>query len=119
MMERATYLATVTSEVYERKFERFLVRREAHLITVGAGLSGMSQRQATLIDISIGGAGLQVSTIHGLPKHYYLKIFGLPNRIGCAEAFRDGNRVGVKFIAPIDEELVHRIIRADFMGGKV
>ena len=117
MMEKSTYLSRVKSDVYERQFERFQVSREAHLITIDDRLSGMSQRAATLVDISIGGAGLSVSLIHGLPKHYYLKIVGIPNRIGCAEAFREGNRVGVKFIAHLDEELVRSIIRTDFRSG--
>jgi hypothetical protein len=117
MMEKSTYLARVRSDVYDGQFERFQVRREVHLITIDSGLSGMSQRTATLNDISIGGAGLSVSLIHGLPKHYYLKIIGVPNRIGCAEAFRSGNRVGVKFIAHLDEELVRSIIRTDFRSG--
>jgi hypothetical protein len=117
MMERSTHLARVTSEIYERKYERFQCRRDVRILTIGNGLSGMSQRRATMIDISIGGAGLEVATITGLPEHYYLTIEGFPNRIGCAEAFRDRNRIGVKFIAPIDEELIHRIIRSNYFNN--
>lgn len=118
MMDKSTYLATVTSDIYERKYERFIVRRPASILTIGNGLTGIKERRATLVDISIAGAGLEVSVIYGLPEHYYLRIDGLPNRIGCAEVHRNGSRVGVKFIATIDESLIHRIIRADYFKGR-
>jgi hypothetical protein len=117
-MEKSTYLAYVPSEIHERKYEHFQVRKEAQLISVGAHLSGLQGRRATLLDISIGGAVLDVAFIHGLPDHYYLKIEGFPNRIGCAEAFRNSNRIGVKFIAPIDENFMHKIIRAEYFNGR-
>ena len=118
MMDKSTYLATVPSEIYERRHERFVVKRPASLLTISNGLGGISERRATLIDISIAGAGLDVSVIFGLPEHYYLRIDGLPNRIGCAEVHRSGNRVGVKFLATIDEALIHKIIRADYLKGR-
>ena len=117
-MEKSSYLAHVPSEMHERKYERFQVRKETQLISVGSSLSGLTGRRATLLDISIGGAGLEVAFINGLPDHYYLKIEGFPNRIGCAEVFRNGNRIGVKFIAPIDEYFLHKVIRADYFNGK-
>lgn len=116
-MENATHLATVTSEMYERKWERFYVQRPARVMSVSPGLSGITIRSCQVMDISRGGAGLELTTTIGLSSHYYLQIIGLADRIGCAEAYRNGNRVGVKFIAPITESMLHRIVRADFMLG--
>lgn len=116
-MENATHLASVKSEMYERKWERFYVRRPARVMAVSPGLSGITMRSCEVTDISQGGAGLELNTTMGLSKHYYLQIIGLADRIGCAEAYRNGNRVGVRFIAPIPEAMLHRIVRADFIIG--
>lgn len=114
-MEAATHLARVKSEMYERQWERFNVRRPARLMAVKPGLTGITLRSCQVLDISQGGAGIEVSTTIGLSQHYYLQIFGLADRIGCAEAYRNGSRVGVKFIMPITEALLRRIVRTDFV----
>ncbi|MDR7026924.1 hypothetical protein J2X08_002543 [Rhizobium rosettiformans] len=116
-MENATHLAGVRSEMYERKWERFYVRRPAKVMSVRPGLTGITIRSCEVVDISQGGAALELTTAIGLSSHYYLQIVGLADRIGCAEAYRNGNRVGVKFIAPISEHMLHRIVRADFLLG--
>ena len=116
-MLRATHLAKVKSEVYERQWERFYVQRPARIIAVQPCLSGMSMRSAEILDISQGGASFVVGTAIGLPLHYYLNILGLAYRIGCAEAYRNGNRIGVRFINIMDEAVLRRVVRADFMQG--
>jgi hypothetical protein len=97
-----------------RAAERFLVNRPARIIAVNPSLSGISSRSCELLDLSKLGAGLNIPTTVGLPDHYYLNVLGTANRIGCAEVYRKGNRVGVKFIKPIDDELLHSIVRGDF-----
>ena len=114
MADQSTYLSDMRSDLYERQYEHFKVKHEARIITIGRGLTGLYERRARLTDISIAGAGLEVGHFIGLPTHYYLRIDGIPNRIGCAEIYRQGSRVGVKFIAKIDESLIHRLIRADY-----
>jgi hypothetical protein len=116
-MSSGTHLSAVTSEMYERRWDRFQVKRPARVMAVRPGLSGTITRSATVLDISRGGAGLDIDTNLGIGTHYYLEILGLGTRIGCAEAFRNGRRAGVKFILPISEPLLQRIIRADFMMG--
>ncbi len=116
-MSAGTHLSAVTSEMYERRWDRFQVKRPARIMAVRPGLSGTMTRSATVLDISRGGAGLDIDTNIGLGTHYYLEILGFSTRIGCAEAFRNGRRAGVKFILPISENLLQRIIRADFMMG--
>ena len=64
-----------------------------------------------------GGASFTVSTTIGLPLHYYLSIVGVASRIGCAEIYRNDNRIGVQFIKEIDEELLHTIVRSDYFTG--
>ncbi len=113
-----THLATVPSEMYERKWERFYVRRPARLMAVSPGLTRVTLRNCEIIDISQGGAAIELTTALGLGLHYYLEVLGLSDRIGCAEAYRNGNRVGVRFIMPIRENQLHRIVRADFMMGE-
>ncbi len=114
----ATHLASVRSEMYERKWERFYVRRPARIMAVSPGLSGITMRSCEVVDISQGGAAMEITTTIGLSAHYYLQILGLADRIGCAEVYRNGNRVGVKFISIIPEALLHTIVRADFMMGE-
>ncbi|MCM2291964.1 PilZ domain-containing protein [Allorhizobium sp. BGMRC 0089] len=118
-MLQGTHLSTVTSEMYERRWERFYVRRPARIMAVRPGLSGVVMRSASVLDISRGGAGLEMDTVTGLGSHYYLEVLGIISRIGCAEVYRKGNRSGVKFIMPLSEQLLQRIIRHDFlMGGQ-
>jgi len=97
-----------------RKWERFLVNKPATLMAINPGLSGMTSRTCSVIDISKGGACIQVTTTIGLPDHYYLTFIGAPDRIGCAEVYRSGNRVGVKFIKTVADELLSGIVRNDF-----
>lgn len=114
MAEQSNYLSDTHSDFYEKKHQRYKVRHEARIITIGRGLSGLFERRARLTDISVAGAGLEVGHFIGLPSHYYLMIEGIPNRIGCAEIYRQGSNVGVKFLAQIDEGLVHKLVRADY-----
>ncbi|MBB4954426.1 hypothetical protein H4S14_002903 [Agrobacterium vitis] len=116
-MQSGHPLRAVASEMYERRWDRFQVKRPARIMAVRPGLSGTMSRSATVLDISRGGAGLDIDSNIGLGTHYYLEILGLATRIGCAEAFRNGRRAGVKFILPISEALLQRVIRADFMMG--
>ncbi|MFK0163702.1 PilZ domain-containing protein [Rhizobium sp. NPDC090279] len=116
-MLRATHLAKVKSEVYERSWERFYVQRPARLIAVRPCLTGISMRSAEIVDISRGGASFVVATTVGLPTHYYLNILGLAYRIACAETSRNGNRIHVRFINLIEPETLRRVVRADFMIG--
>lgn len=105
--------------LYERKWERFAVNRQGMLMTVGFDLAAPKMRSCKLIDISLGGASFTVSTTIGLPLHYYLSVVGVVSRIGCAEVYRNDNRIGVQFIKEIDEELLHTIVRSDYFTGAV
>lgn len=104
----------VQSGLEARKWERFVVNKPARLMAINPGLNGMTSRACSVIDISKGGACLQVTTSTGLPDHYYLTFVGAANRIGCAEVYRNGNRLGVKFIKTIEDELLSGIVRNDF-----
>ncbi|TCU19400.1 PilZ domain-containing protein [Rhizobium sullae] len=118
-MLRATHLATVRSEVYDVRWEQFNVRRPARIVAVRPCLTGISLRSAEILDISRGGATFVVSSTAGLPKHYYLNILGLAYRIGCAEVYRNNERIGVRFINVMDPEILRRVVRADFMAGNI
>lgn len=118
-MERATYLARVPSEMYERRFERFAVNRPGQIAYLENGLGGLRKLNVQVLDMSMGGAGIELPLTIKLPQHYYLSIFGFPNRFGCAEIHRNGTRIGVKFLGNIDEALLRSIIRADFRAGAV
>ncbi len=118
-MLRATHLATVKSEVYETRWEQFHVRRPARIVAVRPCLTGISIRSAEIVDISRGGASFIVSSTAGLPKHYYLNILGLAHRIGCAEVYRNNERINVRFINTLEPEVLRRVVRADFMAGNI
>ena len=114
MAEQA--LASLHSDAgsHGRNAERFIVSRASRLMAVNPLLAGMSIRGCHLVDISKIGATINMMTTIGLPDHYYLNIVGTADRIGCAEIYRNGSRVGVKFIKPIDDVLLHVIVRGDF-----
>jgi hypothetical protein len=114
-MLRATHLAKVKSEVYEKSYERFVVQRPARLIAVKPCLTGVTMRSAEIIDISMGGATFLVASSAGLPQHYYLNILGLAYRIGCAEVSRRADRIAVRFINLLTPETLRLVVRADFM----
>mgnify|MGYP001616486188 CR=1 FL=1 len=111
--------ARSSAGLYERKWERFNVNRQGMLMTVGFDLAAPKMRTCKLVDISMGGASFTVNTTIGLPLHYYLSIVGVTSRIGCAEVYRNDNRIGVQFIKEIDEELLHTIVRSDYFTGGV
>lgn len=118
-MLRATHLATVKSAIYDLRWEEFHVKRPARIVAVRPCLTGISMRSAEVIDISQGGATFIVSSASGLPKHYYLNILGLAYRIGCAEVYRHNERIGVRFINVMDQDVLRRVVRTDFMMGNV
>jgi hypothetical protein len=98
-----------------RRWERFSINKPGSLLAINPGLSGMTSRSCQVVDISRGGAGLQVNTTIGLPDHYYLSFLGAEERIGCAEVYRNGLRIGVRFIKPLAEHALSEIIRNDFL----
>ena len=102
--------------LYERKWERFSIDRQGMLMAVGHHLTAKTWR-CKLVDISLGGVSVIVSTTIGLPLHYYLCIVGMEERIGCAEVYRNNNRIGVQFIREIDEELLRTIVRSGYLTG--
>lgn len=113
-----TMYSCVPSPFYERRYERFSIGHAATLTTVQPGLGSVSVRTCRMIDISRGGASFAVQTTIGLPQHYYLHIIGTSLRIGCAEVYRNGDRVGVQFIKPIEQTLLREIIRQEFFTGQ-
>ncbi|WP_457582696.1 PilZ domain-containing protein [Ensifer canadensis] len=113
-----TMYSCVPSPFYERRYERFSIGHAATLTTVQPGLGSVSVRTCRMIDISRGGASFAVQTTIGLPQHYYLHIIGTPLRIGCAEVYRNGDRIGVQFIKPIEQTLLREIIRQEFFTGQ-
>ncbi|WP_312361419.1 PilZ domain-containing protein [Ensifer sp.] len=113
-----TMYSCVPSPFYERRYERFSIGHAATLTTVQPGLGNVSVRTCRMIDISRGGASFSVQTTIGLPQHYYLHIIGTSLRIGCAEVYRHGDRVGVQFIKPIEQTLLREIIRQEFFTGE-
>lgn len=116
-MLESTHLARVSSEMYDARFERYRVRRAARIISVNPSLCGVNVRRCEIMDISTGGGILEVSTTIGLRSHYYLEIVGVARRIGCAEVFRRGNRLEVKFIMPLTRPVLQKLVRADFLNG--
>lgn len=98
-----------------RRWERFIINKPGSLLAINPGLSGMTSRTCHVVDISRGGAGLHVNTTIGLPDHYYLRFLGAEEKIGCAEVYRSGQRLGVRFIKAIPEHLISEIIRNDFI----
>lgn len=95
-----------------RKAERFTINKPALLVSINQGLHGIASRKCQVVDISLGGAGVQVITTIGLPDHYYLCLVGMEERIGVAEAYRAGTRIGLRFIKEIDQHFLNRILRA-------
>ncbi len=103
--------------LYERRWERFIIRNQGSIFTVGTGLTGSTTRFCQMIDISQGGASFSVNTTIGLPSHYYLSILGALHRVGCAEIYRNDHRIGVQFIKPIDEAALRFVVRNEFFTG--
>lgn len=114
MAEQALANLHTDGGMHGRKAERFVVSRPARVLSVNPALAGVSIRSCHLLDISRVGATISLVTTIGLSDHYYLNVMGTANRIGCAEIYRNGSRVGVKFIREIEDELLHSIVRGDF-----
>lgn len=110
-MQPGALLSNVASEMYERRWERYKVNCPAAIIAVRVGLVGTITRYVTLLDISRGGAGLEMNPALDIGPHYYLEILGLGKRIGCAEVFRSGWRAGASFIEPISEKMLNQILQ--------
>lgn len=117
VMQNSTMYSTVSSKLYEQRFERFAIGQAGTLMAVRPALGGVSTRTCKMVEISRGGASFIVNTTIGLPEHYYLTIVGTKKRIGCAEVFRRDNQIQVHFIKPIDEEFLHQIVRFEFFTG--
>ena len=99
------------AESEKRRWKRFHINKPALLISVNKGLHGVASRKCQVLDISIGGAAIQVITTIGLPDHYYLSFLGSDIRIGAAEVHRNGTRIGLEFIKPLDELTLERLLK--------
>lgn len=119
MAEQAVASLHTDNGMHGRKAERFIVNRPARVLSVNPALAGISIRSCHLLDISRVGATITLVTTVGLPDHYYLNVMGTANRIGCAEIYRSGSRLGIKFIKEIDDELLHGIVRGNFFTQAV
>lgn len=95
----------------QREWVRFALNKPATLVSVNHGLHGVSTRNCKVINISIGGAGIQVITTIGLPDHYYLCFLRLDDKLGVAEVYRSSTKIGLKFIKLLDEHFLARILR--------
>ena len=119
MAEHALKSLHTDTASHGRKAERFQVSRAARILSINPSLSGISIRSCHLLDISRVGATISLVTTVGLPDHYYLNVVGTANRIGCAEIYRNGSRIVLKFIKEIEDDLLHVIVRGDFFTGAV
>lgn len=106
------HLSAANTDSNQRRWERFILNKPATLVSVNNGLHGVSSRNCQVTDISIGGAGIQVITTIGLPDHYYLCFLGMEERLGVAEAYRNGTKIGLRFIKLLDEQFLNRILRS-------
>lgn len=97
----------------QRRWERFSLNRPGTLMTIKRGLHGTSSRTCQVLDVSVGGANVEVITTIGLPDHYYLCFIGMEERLGVAEVHRTGTRIGLRFIKLLDEQLLNRILRGE------
>jgi hypothetical protein len=116
-MQQGTYLSALKSELYDNRKERFAANRMAQLLIVMPGLAGLATKNCQLVDVCLDGAGFKVPDTIGLPLHYYVKIAGIAERMGCAEINRNGDRIGVKFLVPLKPKVLREIIRSDFLSG--
>lgn len=96
-----------------RRYHRHQISAPGKLIAIAPGLSGLTTRSCHLIDISLGGCGLMCTTTIGLPDHYYLTIADFEDRIGCAEVYRNGSRIGIKFIRELDPAWLRMLLASD------
>jgi hypothetical protein len=106
------HLSAANTESNQRRWERFILNKPATLVSVNSGLHGVSSRNCQVTDISIGGAGIQVITTIGLPDHYYLCFLSMEERLGVAEVYRNGTKIGLRFIKLLDEQFLNRILRS-------
>lgn len=118
-MDNTTMYATVRSKLYEDRYERFRVSQAGTIIAVRPALGGVTTRICQMAEISRGSASFTVNTTIGLPQHYYLSIVGIKKRIGCAEIYRRDNYIQVHFIRPIEDALLHQIVRSEFFTGGI
>lgn len=105
--------------LYERRWERYKLSRQGMLLTVNVDLAVPKVRTCQVTEISLGNATFAVNTAIGLPSHYYLSIVGVAAWIGCAEIYRNGERISVQFIKEIDQDLLHDIVRSDYFTAGV
>jgi hypothetical protein len=52
-----------------------------------------------------------------LPKHFFLEIDSVREEIGCAEVYRNGAELGVRFNMLLAHEFLSRLIRVQFSSG--
>ncbi|ASY68161.1 hypothetical protein [Sinorhizobium fredii] len=93
------------------------IERPCRILVIGSQLKAKTKYQALLRHISIGGAMLDFNAAILLPKHFFLEIDGFKEEIGCAEVYRSGSELGVRFNMLLAQEFLSRLIRVQFSSG--
>lgn len=88
---------------HSRSERRYRVNIPGQVEIVLPRLAGLAKKHCRVVDISTEGAGLIFEETFGLPNHFYLTIDRLFEKLGCAEVNRINDRVGIRFLRPLDD----------------
>lgn len=110
-MDKRNYFREIASQMYQRRWTRYPVSCPAEISVLNQRLTVEAARRCFIVDISKGGAALEVLALKNIPKHFYLSPLAPATRIGCIEIHRKGsNRIGVQFIREIDDDVLKKIV---------
>lgn len=98
-------------------YPHFHIERPCRILVIGSQLKAKTKYHALLRHISIGGALLDFNAAVLLPKHFFLEIDSVREEIGCAEVYRNGAELGVRFNMLLAHEFLSRLIRVQFSSG--
>ncbi|AWI56431.1 hypothetical protein [Sinorhizobium fredii] len=96
-------------------YPHYRIERPCRILVIGRQLKAKIKYQALLRHVSIGGAMLDFNAAILLPKHFFLEIDGFKEEIGCAEVYRSGSELGVRFNMLLAQEFLSRLIRVQFL----
>ncbi|ASY62150.1 hypothetical protein SJ05684_c06860 [Sinorhizobium sojae CCBAU 05684] len=116
-MSMIMHLAQSGSGRSSGTYPHYAVERPCRILVIGSQLKAKTRYQALLRHISIGGAMLDFNAAILLPKHFFLEIDGFSEEIGCAEVYRNGAELGVRFNMLLAQEFLRQLIRMQYASG--
>ncbi|WP_099866778.1 PilZ domain-containing protein [Pararhizobium haloflavum] len=105
------YLTRVPADGDRRKYYRRPTDLLVRILFLGQGIRQIATRTCRMIDISEGGAKIEVGPSSTIPDHFYLVLGEFDFFIGCSVVERQTIYLHTRFLADCSASFINKLSR--------